>query len=78
MASNETLQMIVDEKPLSKNGLLQIKGIKEKKFEEYGLSILQVIKLHYHYIKKTYPIDDTILKLLVKVKPSSVDELKKI
>lgn len=41
--SNATIEAIVSFKPNTKEELMSIKGIKEKKFEKYGVSILTLI-----------------------------------
>ena len=41
--SNQTIKDITELKPKTKEELLAIKGIKEKKFEKYGVDILAII-----------------------------------
>lgn len=42
--SNKTIEEIAERKPTTKDELLDIKGIKEKKFDKYGKDILTLIK----------------------------------
>ncbi|MEK7552004.1 MAG: exodeoxyribonuclease VII large subunit [Patescibacteria group bacterium] len=50
--SNETMRMILEVGPKSKEELIGIKGIKEKKFEKYGASILSLVNGNLDFDEK--------------------------
>ncbi len=43
VVSNATLEELADKKPKTKEDLLMISGIKEKKFEKYGMELLKIM-----------------------------------
>lgn len=44
VVSNKTLEELVEKKPTTKEELLLINGIKEKKFEKYGFELLKIMR----------------------------------
>jgi len=43
VVSNKTLEELVEKRPSSKEDLLMINGIKDKKFEKYGQELLKIM-----------------------------------
>lgn len=68
--NNETLKLILTEKPKTKEKLAKIKGLGEKKIETFGNEVLDFINKNFPENNKTDKNEDEeLVKLLIKERP---------
>jgi superfamily II DNA helicase RecQ len=65
--NNETLSLIIEEKPTTKEALLSIKGLGQKKIDEFGQDICDFVNENLiHDESKNFDVDQNLLELLIK------------